>query len=31
MFEIKVFEKEDTDRVITFEYELRQQEPDAYF
>ena len=31
MFEIKAFEKEDIDRVITFEKELREQEPNTYF
>ena len=31
MFEIKVFEKDDVDRVIDFERELRQQEPDTYY
>ena len=31
MFAIKQFEKEDIDRVIAFECELREQEPDTYF
>ena len=31
MFEIKVFEKDDIDRVIAFEKELREQEPDTYY
>lgn len=31
MFEIKQFEKEDIDRVIAFERELREQEPDTYY
>ena len=31
MFSIKVFDKEDIDRVIAFERELRKQEPDTYF
>ena len=31
MFEIKVFEKDDIDRVITFEMELREQEPNTYY
>ena len=31
MFEIKPFEKDDIDRVIAFERELRNQEPDTYF
>ena len=31
MFKIKVFEKEDIDRVIAFERELREQEPDTYY
>ncbi len=31
MFEIKIFEKNDVDRVIAFERELRDQEPDTYF
>ena len=31
MFRIKEFEKDDIDRVITFERELRKQEPDTYY
>ena len=31
MFKIKEFEKDDIDRVITFERELRKQEPDTYY
>lgn len=31
MFEIKAFEKEDIERVIAFEFELRRQEPDTYY
>jgi len=31
MFEIKQFEKDDIDRVIAFELELRRQEPDTYY
>ena len=31
MFKIKEFEKDDIDRVITFEHELREQEPDTYY
>lgn len=31
MFEIKEFEREDIDRVIEFEKELRLQEPDTYY
>ena len=31
MFEIKPFEKDDIDRVIVFERELRKQEPDTYY
>ena len=31
MFEIKFFEKTDIDRVIAFERELREQEPDTYY
>lgn len=31
MFEIKVFDKNDIDRVIAFEKELRRQEPDTYY
>ena len=31
MFEIKEFGKEDIDRVIEFEKELRLQEPDTYY
>ena len=31
MFEIKAFEKDDIDRVIAFEQELRKQEPDTYY
>ena len=31
MIEIKEFEKDDIDRVIAFERELREQEPDTYF
>ena len=31
MLEIKVLEKEDIDRVITFEKELRKQEPNTYY
>ena len=30
MYEIKPFEKDDIDRVIVFERELRKQEPDTY-
>ena len=31
MFEIKEFEKEDIQKVIAFELELRKQEPDTYY
>ena len=31
MFEIKKFEKEDIQRVVEFERELRKQEPDTYY
>ena len=31
MFEIRKFEKEDIDKVIAFEREVRRQEPDTYF
>ena len=31
MFEIRRFEKEDIDKVIAFEQELRRQEPDTYY
>ncbi len=31
MFKIKEFEKDDIDRVIAFERELREQEPDTYY
>ena len=31
MFQIKAFEKDDIDRVIAFEQELRKQEPDTYY
>ena len=31
MFKIKEFEKDDIDRVITFERELRKQKPDTYY
>ena len=31
MFEIKEFQREDIDRVIVFEKELRLQEPDTYY
>lgn len=31
MFEIKEFQREDIDRVIEFEKELRLQEPDTYY
>ena len=31
MFEIKPFEKDDIDKVIAFERELRKQEPDTYY
>ena len=31
MSEIKMLEKEDVQKVITFEYELRRQEPDTYY
>ena len=31
MFRIKAFEKDDIDRVIAFEQELRKQEPDTYY
>ena len=31
MFKIKEFEKDDIDRVIAFERELRKQEPDTYY
>ena len=31
MYMIKKFEKNDIDRIITFEEELRKQEPDTYF
>ena len=30
-FTVKLFEKEDIDRVIAFERELREQEPDTYY
>lgn len=30
MFKVKEFEKDDIDRVIAFERELRKQEPDTY-
>lgn len=30
MFKVKEFEKDDIDRVIAFEGELRKQEPDTY-
>ncbi len=31
MFNVKEFEKDDIDRVIAFERELREQEPDTYY
>jgi len=31
MFRVKEFEKDDIDRVIAFERELRKQEPDTYY
>ncbi len=31
LFTIKEFEKDDVDRVIAFERELRKQEPDTYY
>ena len=31
MFKVKEFEKDDIDRVIAFERELRKQEPDIYY
>ena len=31
MFAVKTFEKDDLDRVIAFERELRKQEPDTYY
>ena len=31
MYEIKSFEKEDVERVVAFEREVRKQEPDTYF
>jgi len=31
MFRVKEFEKADIDRVIAFERELREQEPDTYY
>ena len=31
MFTIKEFERNDIDRVIAFEHELREQEPDTYY
>jgi len=31
MFMIREFEKDDIDRVIAFEHELRKQEPDTYY
>ena len=31
MFEIKPFEKDDIDKVIAFEQELRRLEPDTYY
>ena len=31
MFHIKEFEKDDIGRVIAFERELREQEPDTYY
>ena len=31
MFKVKEFEKDDIDRVIAFERELRKQEPDTYY
>ena len=31
MFKIKEFEKDDIDKVIAFENELRKQEPDTYY
>ena len=31
MVEIKAFEKDDINRVITFEHDLREQEPDTYY
>ena len=31
MFDIKTFEKDDVEKVIAFERELREQEPDTYY
>ena len=31
MVEIKAFEKDDINRVIAFEHDLREQEPDTYY
>ena len=31
MMKVKEFEKDDIDRVIAFERELREQEPDTYY
>ncbi len=31
MITVKMFEKEDIQKVIEFEYELRKQEPDTYY
>ena len=31
MFRVKEFEKDDIDKVIAFERELRKQEPDTYY
>lgn len=31
MFQVKEFEKDDIDKVIAFERELREQEPDTYY
>ncbi len=31
MFKVKEFEKDDIDKVIAFEHELRKQEPDTYY
>lgn len=31
MFKVKEFEKDDINKVIAFERELREQEPDTYY
>jgi len=31
MFAVKIFEKDDIDRVVAFERALREQEPDTYY